>query len=84
MNLVFLTSRSVTYAQRIERTLRKNGISARIERPEIRLTEKSCAYAVVISQGFLPEALEILRKSNLMPVKVIVEEENGEFRVLRI
>ncbi len=83
MNLVYLTSRSVTYAQRMEKVLRKNGISAAIERPEIKMTEQSCAYAVVISQGYLPEALEILRRRNLMPVKVIVEE-NGELRALRI
>lgn len=84
MNSVFLTSRSVTLAQRMERALRKHRISASIERPDISLTDESCAYAVVISEMYLPEAIEILRNNNLFPRKVVVEEGMGNFREISI
>ena len=83
MNSVFLTSRSVTYAQRMERALRRNGISAHIERPEREITERGCAYAVVLSETFLPEAMEILRYNGVLPVKVVARDNEG-YREIRI
>ena len=83
MDNVFLTSRSVTYAQRMERALKRNGIFARIERPEQEITERGCAYAVVISETFLAEALEVLRYNGLPPVKVVAKELSG-YKEIRI
>ncbi len=84
MNSVFLTSRSVTYAQRMERALRRNGISAHIERPEREITERGCAYAVVVSESFLPEAMEVLRYNGIFPVKVVARDEYEGYREIRI
>ena len=84
MKRVFLTSRAVTYAQRMERILRKSGISAAIERPELQLSESGCAYAVVISQVYLPEAIEALRKNGMTPVKVYIEEGFSEYREIKL
>ena len=84
LSSVFLTSRSVTYAQRMERILRRNGISAHIERPEREITERGCAYAVVISETFLPEAIELLRYNGILPVKVVARDEYGGYREIRI
>lgn len=84
MNRIFLTSRAVTYAQRMERILRKNGIPASIERPEMQLSDSGCAYAVVISQGYLPEGIEALRKGGMAPVKIFIEEGFSEYREIKI
>lgn len=84
MNSVFLTSRSLTYAQRMERTLRKSGISAYIERPGIEISERGCAYAVVVSEGYFAEAIDVLGYNNLLPVKAVVKDGAGNLRVLEI
>jgi len=83
VNSVYLTARSITYAQRMARALGKNGVESRIERPEREITDKGCAYAVVISEGYVAEALEILSYNRLSPVKAVIKED-GEYRVLPI
>lgn len=84
MKGILLTSKSVTYAQRIEKTLERNGISARIVRPDTELTRGSCAYAVNISQAFLPEAIEVLKMNKIFPVSVILVERDGVYREIRV
>ncbi len=84
MSSVFLTSKSLTYAQRMERILRKSGISAHIERPGIEISERGCAYAVVVSEGYFAEVIDMLRHNNLLPVKAVVRDAAGGLRVLPI
>jgi len=61
----------------MKRILELNRISSSIVKPDIELTRGSCAYAVKISQGFLPEAIEILRENHMPPIRVILAENNG-------
>lgn len=84
MNGILLTSKSVTYAQQMKKLLERNGFIAEIVRPDIALTKGSCAYAVNISQKFLPEAIEILRNNRVPPVRVILIEGKKLYRELRI
>ncbi len=84
VNSVFLTSRSLTYAQRMEKVLKKNGVSARIERPELQITERGCAYAVVVSEGFFAEAIDVLKYNGLFPVKAVVRDEYNGYREIDI
>ena len=84
MNSVYLTSRSITYAQRMEKTLTKNGISAHIERPELEIAERGCAYAVVVSEGFFAEAIDVLRCNGIPPVKAVVRDRYNGYRVINI
>ncbi|MBE6965077.1 MAG: DUF3343 domain-containing protein [Ruminococcaceae bacterium] len=84
MNGILLTSKSVTYAQQMKKTLEQNGFWAEIVRPDTELTKGSCAYAVNISQKFLPEVLDILRLNRLLPVRVILIEGKKLYRELRI
>lgn len=77
MKGILLTSRSVTYAQHMRNVLERNGISAKIVRPDIELTRGNCAYAVNISQTFLPEAIEVLRTNRVPPVRVILIDNKG-------
>ncbi len=84
VNSVYLTSRSITYAQRMEKVLIKNGISAHIERPELEITERGCAYAVVVSEGFFAEAIDVLRYNGILPVKAVVRDRYNGYKVIDI
>ncbi len=84
MSGILLTSKSVTYAQQMKKTLERNGFFAEIVRPDTELTKGSCAYAVNISQKFLPEAIELLRKNRTPPVRVILIEGKKIYRELRV
>ena len=84
MNGILLTCRSVTYAQKMKRMLENNGIAASIVRPDINLTKGSCAYAVNISQVFLPEAVSVLRSNMTPPIKIILIERNNLYRELHL
>ena len=68
----------------MQKILRKSRIPAEIVRPDIRITDGNCAYAVLISEFYLPEAIEILRRGNLTPGKVILEEKYGEYREISV
>ena len=74
----------MTYAQQMKKTLEQNGFFAEIVRPDTELTKGSCAYAVNISQKFLPEAMEILRRNRIPPVRVILIEGRKLYREIRI
>lgn len=84
MDNVFLTSKSLTYAQRMERVLRKSGIPAAIERADLAISERGCAYAVVVSEGYFAEVTAVLRYNGLMPVKAVMRDEKGNFKVLSV
>lgn len=70
MEQYWIIARSVTYAQRIEKTLSRAGIRARIFRSPRELSERGCAYVVEIPGGALQTALSILRGTDLYPSKV--------------
>ena len=74
MKSVLLTVRSVTYAQQMKNLIEKNGIAANIVRPDIRITKGNCAYAVNVSQVFLAEVIEILKRYRLLPVRVVLTD----------
>lgn len=84
VNSVFLTSRSLTYAQRMDKILKKSGVPSRIDRPDLQIMDKGCAYAVVVSEGFFAEAIEVLKNNGMPPVKAVVYGENDRYRVIDI
>lgn len=84
MNGILLTSKSMTYAQQMKKVIERKGFFAEIVRPDTELTKGSCAYAVNISQKFLPEVLDILRLNKVPPVRVILIEGKKLYRELRI
>jgi len=75
--------RSVTYAQRAKRILERAGLSAYVIKPDSYLVGNGCGFAVKVSEGYLPEALEILRNNNFDIGKVYVSTENG-YRELKL
>ncbi len=70
MDYYLILARSVTYAQRTQRTLSRAGIRSQIFRAPRDLTTMGCAYAIRISVSDLSEALKVLHRAGLDPVQV--------------
>lgn len=75
MNHYLIVCRSVTQAQRAGYLLSAAGITNRIFRSPVGLTERGCSYSVRIGEPYLARSLEILRQNSLRPVKVFLQRE---------
>ena len=75
-----LLSRSITHAQRMQIVLGKKGISCRILRPPVGLTDKGCSYAIRVAEKNYSEALYFLREENILPMRIFLVAEDGAFR----
>lgn len=67
-----ILARSVTYAQRMQKSLGRAGIRCHIFRPSRDLTDMGCAYAVRIAVSDLPGALTALHRDGLDPVQIFI------------
>ena len=54
-----LLCRSITYAQRMSGALERAGISARVLRPPVGLTDRGCGYAVRVAAPYFSMAMEL-------------------------
>lgn len=76
--------RSVTYAQRAVRVLSKNGIKGHVVRPDIKMLNAGCGFAVKVSEIYLAEAIEILKKNYFDFDTVLIVEKDGSFREMKV
>lgn len=74
-----ILARSVTYAQRMQRSLSRAGVRCQIFRPPRELTELGCAYAVRVAVSDLPEALTALHRDGLDPVQIFLYQR-GQYQ----
>ena len=79
MEHYLILARSVTYAQRMQRTLEKTGIRCQIFRAPRDLTDLGCAYAVQLAAADLKTALIALHREALDPVQIFLNQR-GIFR----
>ena len=70
MEHYFILARSVTFAQRMQKLLERNGIRCQIARAPRDMTDLGCAYTVRVAAENLPAALTILRGTSLAPVQI--------------
>ncbi len=75
MNHYLIVCRSVTQAQRAGYLLSAAGITNRIFRSPVGLTERGCSYSVRIGETYFARAMELLRQNSLRPVKVFLHRE---------
>jgi hypothetical protein len=75
-----LLSRSITHAQRMCGELGKAGITTRLFRPPMTLSDRGCGYAVEIPAGALPSALERLRQKGLPPKRIFSSDGEGRYQ----
>ncbi|MCI9513661.1 MAG: DUF3343 domain-containing protein [Oscillospiraceae bacterium] len=81
MNHYLIVCRSVTQAQRAGYLLSAAGITNRIFRSPVGLTERGCSYSVRIGEPYLARAMEILRQNSLQPVKLFLHRDGQYFEV---
>ncbi len=71
----FVTFRSVTYAQRGERALRKAGILCDLQRTPRWMEERGCGYSLGVKEVL--GAVEVLRKHQIPFRKVYRHNQDG-------
>ena len=72
MEHYIILARSVTYAQRMQKSLSRAGIRCPIFRPPRDLTNLGCAYALRVSVSDLTAALTALHKDGMDPVQIFL------------
>lgn len=76
--LWLITFRSVTYAQRGERALKKNAIACQLQRTPKHLSERGCGYCLRLEGMDIPSAIEILRKEQIAYGKLYEVGDDGK------
>ena len=79
MEHYIILARSVTYAQRMQKSLGRAGIRCHVFRPPRDLTDLGCAYAVRVAVSVLPEVLTALHRDGLNPVQIFLYQQ-GQYQ----
>ena len=72
-----ITFRSVTFAQKGERLLKKAGISCMLQRTPKVLSEKGCGYCLRMQMKDAMAAVELLRENEVNYGKIYALTESG-------
>lgn len=77
MKNYFITFRSVTFAQRGERALRRAGIECVLQRAPRFMEERGCGYSLAVRQADVPSAVTLLQREQVPMRKVYLRREDG-------
>ena len=75
----WITFRSVTFAQRAQRIVEGAGVRTRLARAPKGLSERGCAYALLVSAQDAPRAVQELRAANVPFRKVVRRTPAGDW-----
>lgn len=84
MRSYIITFRSVTFAQRAESVLRRNGISCSLRRTPKWLEEQGCGYSVQLRNENVVVAVGKLRENKIDFRKVYYQLPGGDMEELRL
>ena len=84
MDLVYITFRSVTPAQRAERLLKKEGISCSLRRTPRWMEEKGCGYSLQLPYPQLSTAVKLLQEQSIPYKRQYLRRENGNWEALQL
>jgi hypothetical protein len=73
----FITFRSVTFAQRGERELKRAGILSSIQRTPRWMEEQGCGYSLLVRCQDIVAAVELLKRRQVPYRKVYLHGDNG-------
>ena len=79
-----ITFRSVTYAQKGERVLKRQGIDCLLRRTPKVLTSKECGYCLQLRPGNIVRAMKLLQEAQLQYGKVYGMDYEGGFEELTL
>ena len=78
MNQCLIVCRSVTQAQRAGRLLTSAGITNRVFRSPVGLTERGCSYSIKVRESGFHRAISLLLGAGIYPLKA-VRIEGGSY-----
>lgn len=84
MKNYLFTFRSVTYAQKGERILRRSGIDCVIRRTPKAITNKACGYCLQVRAQDLTRALELMQNSQAEFGRIYGVNYEGNFEELTL
>lgn len=77
MKWYLITFRSVTYAQRGEKVLRKAGVACTLQRTPKGLSDRGCSYCLRLKGADALNAVQLLRRSRVEFGKLFAMNDNG-------
>lgn len=84
MRVYFITVRSVTFGQRAESVLRKNGLSCSLQRTPRWMEEQGCGYCLRLRTEDISPAVQLLRTARVPFRRVYVQLWDGEVEEVRL
>ncbi len=72
-----ITFRSITFAQKGERTLKQRGVACTMRRTPKGLSERGCSYCLQVTDDQISEALTVLRDQNIAFGNVYAPRADG-------
>lgn len=78
MKFYYVTFRSVTYAQRGEQVLLKEGIRSTLLRTPGWMEERGCGYCLRLRTADVKPALRVLQQSQVPMRKVYIQSRDGQ------
>lgn len=82
MTMICITFRSITFAQRGERTLHKGGVDAVLQRTPRWMETRGCGYCLRLRPGTEARALALLRQDGVPFNKLFVQNQDGSVEEL--
>jgi len=83
MKNYFITFRSITYAQRAEKTFLRNGISCHIRRTPRWMEERGCGYGAEVRLPSLSQGLRLLNEEGIPVRKYYAINRDGRVEEVR-
>ena len=77
MRSICITFRSVTLAQRGERTLRSGGVDCTLQRTPRWMEERGCGYCLRLQPRDAPRGVQLLRAGGVVFSKVLTTLDQG-------
>ena len=80
----FITVRSITFGQRAESVLRKNGVNCSLQRTPKWMEEQGCGYCIRLRTHDIMPVIALLRAGQVPFRRVYVMGESGEVEAVRL
>ena len=84
MKFYYVTFRSVTYGQRAERLLTKEGHRCTLQRTPRWMEEQGCGYAVRIWTKDVVPSVELLRANGIPLRRVYIQRADGQLEEISV
>lgn len=84
MKIYYITFRSVTFAQRGERILNRNGFRCTLQRTPRWMEEQGCGYALRLWSSEPESAISLLRRHNIPLRRLYLQMPDGQLEEMML